>query len=447
MSNDLGKPLLIFEALRCGYQWASPRLHAFIIQGMKDNLAQCRERGISYFPYLEENPGDGKGLLEALAEEACLIITDDFPAFFLPRMVAAAATKVPVRMEKVDSNGLLPMRVPDKPYTTAYSFRRMLQKTLPDFLTDSPDPSPLDLLGNRDRPEIKKSVLSRWPAANSILSSPLPDILPSIHMDHSVAPVEMRGGTVRAKELLDIFVGGKLSSYAEMSNHPDEQATSGLSPYLHFGHISAHEVFDRIARSGEWSPDKLSCESKGKRSGWWGMDENSEAFLDQLITWRELGFNVCAKTDDYDSFESLPEWAQKTINEHLVDQRPHIYSLEDFESAQTHEILWNAAQNQLLQEGIIHNYLRMVWGKKIFQWTQDPREALRIMIHLNNKYALDGRDPNSYTGILWILGKYDRPWGPERPVFGKIRYMSEKNTIRKLRVSEFLDRYGKQRPQ
>jgi deoxyribodipyrimidine photo-lyase len=130
-----------------------------------------------------------------------------------------------------------------------------------------------------------------------------------------------------------------------------------------------------------------------------------------------------------------------------VDQRPHIYSLEDFESAQTHEILWNAAQNQLLQDGIIHNYLRMIWGKKIFQWTQDPREALRIMIHLNNKYALDGRDPNSYTGILWILGKYDRPWGPERPVFGKIRYMSEKNTIRKLRVSEFLDRYGKQRPQ
>ena len=172
------------------------------------------------------------------------------------------------------------------------------------------------------------------------------------------------------------------------------------------------------------------------------MSRNAEAFLDQLITWRELGYNMCANLHTYDLYESLPAWAQDTLDGHRKDPRPLLYGLEHFENADTHDPLWNAAQTQLKREGRVHNYLRMLWGKKILEWTPSPEEALDIMIHLNNKYALDGRNPNSYSGIFWILGRYDRPWAPERPVFGKIRYMSSQNTARKLRLKQYLRKYS-----
>ena len=155
---------------------------------------------------------------------------------------------------------------------------------------------------------------------------------------------------------------------------------------------------------------------------------------------------MCSKRDDYDRFGSLPDWALKELRIHERDDRQHTYSLEEFESARTHDPLWNAAQRQLLLEGSIHNYLRMLWGKKILEWTPSPRKALEIMIELNNKYALDGRDPNSYTGISWVLGRYDRPFGPPRPVFGKIRYMSSSSTIRKIRLAEYTQRFLEAKP-
>ena len=172
------------------------------------------------------------------------------------------------------------------------------------------------------------------------------------------------------------------------------------------------------------------------------MSGPAESFLDELVTWRELGFNMTSQRSDYDRFESLPEWAQTTLAEHERDRRPHRYSLDEFEEARTHDDLWNAAQVQLVLEGRIHNYLRMLWGKKILHWSESPRAALDIMVELNNKYAVDGRDPNSYSGIFWVLGRYDRAWGPEREVFGKIRYMSSANTRRKLRVDEYIERWG-----
>ena len=150
---------------------------------------------------------------------------------------------------------------------------------------------------------------------------------------------------------------------------------------------------------------------------------------------------MCSHRNDYDRYSSLPEWAQKTLEAHLRDQRDFQYALSEFESSATHDALWNAAQTELVREGRIHNYLRMLWGKKILQWTESPRDALSIMIELNNKYALDGRNPNSYSGIFWILGRYDRAWGPERPVFGKIRYMSSKNTARKYKVADYITEY------
>jgi deoxyribodipyrimidine photo-lyase len=191
-----------------------------------------------------------------------------------------------------------------------------------------------------------------------------------------------------------------------------------------------------------WSLDRLSERATGSRSGWWGMSKASEAFLDQMVTWRELGFNLCWQREDHDQYETLPDWARNTLGVHRKDRRPYRYTSEELESARTHDPLWNAAQVQLVREGIIHNYLRMLWGKKILEWTPSPKEALEIMIHLNNKYALDGRDPNSYSGILWVLGRYDRPWGPERPIFGKIRYMSSENTARKLRVKNYIKKYA-----
>ena len=217
---------------------------------------------------------------------------------------------------------------------------------------------------------------------------------------------------------------------------------SGLSPFLHFGHISPHAVLEGVARAEDWSVEHLPDTGNGARAGWWGMSDNAEAFMDQLVTWRELGFNMSHHQPDYASYESLPAWARQTMEQHAADERPHIYSLEDLELARTHDPLWNAAQNQLRAEGRIHNYLRMLWGKKIYQWSPGPRQALAALIHLNDKYALDGRDPNSISGITWCLGRYDRAWGPERPIFGKLRYMTSENTARKVRVKEYVARWS-----
>jgi deoxyribodipyrimidine photo-lyase len=269
-----------------------------------------------------------------------------------------------------------------------------------------------------------------------------PELLASLSIEHNIETVEERGGPKQAFSLLSDFVRSRLSAYPEDRNHPDEEATSGLSPYLHFGFISVHQVFDELMKSEDWFFDRLAQKATGRRAGWWGMSEAAEAFLDELITWRELGFNMCWQQGDYDRYDSLPEWARKTLADHESDRRPYTYTLEAFENAETHDALWNAAQRQLVREGRIHNYLRMLWGKKILEWSRAPREAAEVMIELNNKYALDGRDPNSYSGIFWVLGRYDRAWGPERPIFGKIRYMSSQNTARKVRLQDYLRKYA-----
>jgi deoxyribodipyrimidine photo-lyase len=191
-----------------------------------------------------------------------------------------------------------------------------------------------------------------------------------------------------------------------------------------------------------WTRRKLAASGGGKREGWWGVTRGAEAFLDQLVTWRELGFNAAAHLAGHDRYDTLPEWAQSTLAAHARDPRPHQYDRDIFERAATHDPLWNAAQTELVRDGRIHTYLRMLWGKKILEWSRTPQDALDTMIHLNDKYALDGRDPNSCSGIFWCLGRYDRPWGPEREIFGTVRYMSSGNTARKLRLKGYLARYG-----
>jgi len=439
---ELKKPLVVLEALRIGYPWAGDRLHRFIIDGMAVNARRLEDASVLYYPYVEPYADAGKGLLKRLAQHACVVVTDDFPAFFLPGMVHRTARSLSVRLETVDSNGLLPMRAADRIFPTAYGFRRFLQAHLPHHLQAFPKPEPLENVSLPRAADLPEDLRKAWPMASEALLKDEPGAISGLDIDHSVAPSDLRGGSDAAEEMLDLFIHRKLDRYAEDRNHPDEDVTSGLSPYLHFGHISPHEVFEAVMDKEGWYMDLLGTTPTGKKTGWWGVSPDAEAFLDQIVTWRELGFNMCALDRNYDQYESLPDWALKTLDKHKQDHRDHIYTQEAFERAETHDPLWNAAQTQLLRQGVMHNYLRMLWGKKILEWSPSPRRALTIMIELNNKYALDGRDPNSYSGILWVLGRYDRPWGPERLIFGKVRYMSSENTARKLRLEDYLYRFA-----
>jgi deoxyribodipyrimidine photo-lyase len=442
----LKKPLLIFEALRCSYNWASDRFHSFVMQGMADNAATAGQSLITYYPYLEDSVDAGKGLLEAFSADACIIVTDEFPCFSLPSMVAAAAKRLSVRLEAVDSNGLLPLRQADHAFPSAYAFRRFLHKNLQPHLSEFPLPNPLLTANFARGAAIPGKIQQRWPQAPIELLAGKAESLAKLPIDHSVATCEIRGGHTAAENRFRNFLAHKFKGYGEQRNEPESDATSGLSPYLHFGHVSVHEIFRALMRAEKWKPENVSLRATGSREGWWNMSADAESFLDELITWRELGFNFCAYRDDFDKFESLPGWAQKTLKTHARDERAHLYTPVQLESAETHDALWNAAQTQLICEGRIHNYLRMLWGKKILEWSKSPQQAAKIMIHLNNKYGLDGRDPNSYSGIFWVLGRYDRPWGPERAIFGTIRYMSSENTARKFGVKNYIKRYAA-RPQ
>lgn len=438
-AEELGKPLLIFEPLGVGYPFACDRFHRFLLDGMADNQAACRAAGVAYYPYAEPEPGAGRGLLAALAESAAAVVTDDTPAFFYPALRRAAAPQVTVRFEAVDGNGLLPLGATDRAFPTAHSFRRFLQKALGEHLL-LPAAEPLAAAPGRAR--LPAGVTRRWPHASAGLLAGDPLALAALPLDHSVPPGPLRGGAVAAQERLDAFVTERLDRYGEDRNHPDRDGTSGLSPYLHFGHGGAHQVFARVAAAEGWDESHLARSTAGSRTGWWGASAAAEAFWDQLVTWREVGFNGLAHGRRWDRYESLPPWARATLGAHAADPRPYTYSRAELEAAATHDPLWNAAQRQLVREGRLHNYLRMLWGKKVLEWSASPREALATLLYLNDRYALDGRDPNSLSGIFWCLGRYDRAWGPERPIFGKIRYLSSANTARKVRVREYLERYG-----
>jgi len=438
--QQLGKPLVVLEALRSGYRWANQRLHRFVIEGMLDNEAQFEGTNIVYYPYVEPQQGQGRGLLEALAKDACVVVTDEFPSFFLPRMVQAAARQVRVRLEQVDSNGMLPLRATTRVFPSAHVFRRFLHHNLPSHLAERPRPRPLASLP-AFRATVRASVLQRWPRADLGAFASEPAWLDRIDVSREVHASPLRGGARAAERRLRAFVATALTAYEDRRNEPGLLGTSQLSPYLHFGHLSSHQIFEAVSKSEDWTEARLGRPS-GSRAGFWGMSAPAEAYLDQVITWRELGYNMCHKRDDYDQFDSLPPWAQTTLAEHERDPRPHLYGREELERAGTHDALWNAAQMQLVRDGWQHNYMRMLWGKKILEWSRSPREALTAMIELMNKYSLDGRNPNSYTGYMWTLGRYDRPWGPERPIFGKVRYMSSDNTRRKLDVRAYLERYA-----
>lgn len=440
-SRLLGRPLIVLEALRVDYPWASDRLHRFILDGMAANAAAFRKTPATYYPYVEPLPGAAHGLLERFARDTCVIVTDEFPCFFLPETVRRAATLLDVRVETVDSNGILPLHSADRAFAAAVHYRRFVQKRLRSALLTWPRRQPFKgvrLAGATVPPDIRE----RWPRATKALLEGNRASLATLPIDHDVPMAAMTGGFRSGRSALSRFVARRLDRYHDLHDRPDDEGTSRLSPYLHFGHVSAHEIFDAVMKHERWSARRLPIKASGLREGWWRVGPGAEAFLEQLIVWRELAFNTCVmRPDDYDRYDSLPEWALTTLRAHEDDPRPHVYTREQLERAETHDPVWNAAQRELRRRGWFHNYMRMLWGKKILEWSRSPREALETMIAIMNRWSLDGRDPNSYAGYFWTLGRYDRPW-PERPIFGKVRSMSSERTVRKVRLKKYLQQHG-----
>ena len=429
-ARHLGKPLVVLSAVRLDYPWASERLHAFILDSMESVAGDLASTPVAVYSYVEPERGAGSGLLYAMGADASLIVTDDAPVFFLPAMTQKAAAAVELLVEAIDHNSLMPLASTDRVFLRAYDLRRYLQKELPGHILDTPDEVDLGTLP--PPPDgLLDDISKRWPSP-----PPSRSLLPDLSLRRDVPATELVGGSHAGLATLDRFVSDRLGRYEER-NHPDEDAASGLAPYLHFGNVSVHQVFAAVADQQAWTPASLADWATGARSGWWGMSPAAEGFLDQIVTWRELGYRAARTVPNNDRFDALPNWARATLSAHASDHRDHVYSLEEFDSAETHDPLWNAAQIQLRREGTIHNYMRMLWGKKIIEWTANPIDAHDIMFELNNRYAIDGRDPNSISGIHWVLGRYDRAWGPERSVFGTVRYMSSESAKRKLRLRHY----------
>ncbi len=442
--SELDLPLVVLEALRLEYPYASERFHRFVIDGMHDNEAAFAQAGVTYLPFVERKAGEGKGLVELLAEEAALVVTDEFPAFFLPRMHAALAERLrarDIRMEQVDSNGLVPLRASKTPFAFAHQFRRFVQKTLPALLDQAPLATPL--AHYKPMPvKLPEALASRFVfATHEELAAP-DAWLSGLAIDHSVKAVEERGGSVAGEARMHAFVKRKLSRYHEDRSHPDDDVASGLSFWLHFGHVSPHAVWEAVMEQASWSKEKIAAKVTGSREGFWNASDAADSFIDELVTWRELGLQRCHHTDDFDRYEGLPAWSRKSLEEHLGDARSGLYTRDQLEAGKTDDAVWNAAMRELRETGRIQNYLRMVWGKKTLEWFAHPREAFDALVYLNDKYAVDGRDPNGYTNIGWVFGAYDRAWGPERKIFGKVRYMTSSATVKKLRMKSWLAQWG-----
>jgi deoxyribodipyrimidine photo-lyase len=436
-AGELGKPLVVYEGLRLDHPWASARLHRFVLEGMRDNARAAARLGLNYWPFVETPRAPARGLLARLAARSALVVTDDFPCFVVPGQSQALARRTTVPVCAVDSNGIVPRSLLQPAVSAAAHLRPRIHRAFAEAWAHRASPRP------RFSDVARKPVeapFEPWRADD------LDAFVSSLPIDQAVAPVgDTPGGVRAARARLRSFVERRLRGYAESRSEPaspEAGHASGLSPYLHFGHLSIEEVAAEVlAATGDWSPDELRIDARGKREGYFSGNEDANAFLDEALTWRDVGFqwHWTRRKDTARLDAALPPWALTTLRAHARDTRAFVYSPEQWEAAQTHDPLWNAAQRELVATGVIHNYLRMLWGKKVIEWSRTPDEAYRTLEHLNNKYALDGRDPNSYTGILWCFGLFDRPWPPERPVLGTVRYMSSENTARKFRVKPYLE--------
>jgi deoxyribodipyrimidine photo-lyase len=398
-------PICVVFTLVPGYPGATHRHYDFMLKGLQEIEEKLADLSIPFLILSTTEPA--KALSDyAAALQAGLVITDFDPLRIKQQWQKDAAARLECPLWECDAHNIIPCRfVSQKVEFGAYTLRPRIHKLLPSFLVEFPSllPSPAGLL---EQPEpIQWETLKK-----------------SIKADQLPGPVaDFQPGEQAAAEHLQGFLDKKLRSYTELRNDPNAGAVSDLSPWLHFGHISAQKI--ALQASNNYPA------------------EQTASFLEELIVRRELSDNFCLYNPHYDSFQGFPAWAKLTLDAHRSDKRDYLYSKEQFEFAHTHDPLWNAAQNQMIVHGKMHGYMRMYWAKKILEWTNCPEEALEIAIYLNDRYELDGRDPNGYAGIAWSIGGvHDRAWF-ERPVYGKIRYMNANGCRSKFNTDQYIRKY------
>jgi deoxyribodipyrimidine photo-lyase len=393
-ANELRQPVIVFFGITDRFPEANERHCTFMLEGLKEVQQSLREKGIQM---VVRHKSPEMGAVQ-LAKKASLAVVDRGYLKVQRQWREYAARRIDCPFIQVESDVIVPVEEasPKEEYTAA-TLRPKIHKKLNHFLVP---------LSQRD-PVIHSLFLD----LDSFDIHDVPTVVSRFHIDHSVRIVgSFHGGTNDAKKRLQDFLEHKLDRFGDLRNDPTVEYVSHLSPYLHFGQISPLYIALKVSERN--SPAK-------------------EAFLEELIIRRELSMNFVFYNEQYDSFESIPDWAKRTLKAHRKDRRPYLYSLGELEGAKTHDPYWNAAQKEMLLTGKMHGYMRMYWGKKILEWTGTPEEAFRTALYLNNKYELDGRDPNGFAGVAWCFGKHDRPWAP-RPIFGNIRYMNDKGLRRKF---------------
>ncbi len=385
-------PLLVYHALSQRYRYASDRHHTFILQGARDVQKQFAEQGISYVFHLE-SPDDRQPHLVALADQASVVVTEDMPVDPPRRFMKALkrSTKTPIL--NVDTACVAPMQLVKKAYTRAFKFRSATKNIYADRLT-----------GHWPEMDIttKPFDLARLPFEPlDLQAANISNLVARCAIDHSIGPVvDTIGGSSAGYKRWSAFKEKGLTRYAKQRNNALLDGVSRMSAYLHYGMVSPF----RLAR------EAAQVDTVG-----------SEKYLDELLIWRELAYTFCFYRSDHDRWSALPDWAQQSLQRHAQDSRHETYSWEQLARGQTSDVFWNAAQQSLLMQGELHNNVRMTWGKAILNWKRTPQEALATIIDLNHRYALDGRDPASYGGILWCLGQFDRPFEPEQNIIGVVR--------------------------
>jgi deoxyribodipyrimidine photo-lyase len=384
---------------------ATIRQYDFMIKGLMEAEKELKKLNIPFY-LLIGNPVDE--IPKFVSElDVSNLVTDFDPLRIKRNWKNEIAKKIDIPFYEVDAHNVVPcFYVSPKKEFGAYTIRPKIHKNLPLFLDEFP---PIRKMKYNAQ---VSSDFANWEFVYS-----------SLKVNINVNPVNwLKPGEKAAHGTLKDFIENKFDKYAALRNDPNQSVLSNLSPYLHFGQISAQRI--AIIINGL------------------GNNPSAESFLEELIVRRELSDNFCLYNPNYDSFDGFPDWAKKSLNDHRKDEREFIYSLKEFEEATTHEDLWNAAQMELVTTGKMHGYMRMYWAKKILEWSKSPEEALRIAIHLNDKYELDGRDPNGYVGCAWAIGGlHDRAWF-ERPVFGKIRYMNKNGAKRKFDIEEYINEFS-----
>jgi deoxyribodipyrimidine photo-lyase len=408
-------PLDVVFVLREDLPHANLRQYDFMLRGLIEVKEKLENFNINFY-LIKSAPNEFFNNLMNSDCEYSAIYLDFTPLRGGRKMrkeTAAIAEERSIPVHEVDSNNIVPVwEASDKEEFAARTLRPKIHEKLDRYL-NKPD--------NIDTP-LRISTVNDFLREKSLDFNEVADIekiLGKLNIDKSVKPVEwIKPGASEAEKVLVDFIENKLPKYSELSNDPNQDVLSNLSPYLHFGQISSLRVALKV---------------KARAPG----DQNRQDFLEQLIVRRELAENYCYYNQDYDNFEGFREWAKETLNEHRDDAREYQYSLKQFENTETHDPLWNRAQQNMVEYGKMHGYMRMYWGKKILEWTESPEQAMEFAIYLNDKYELDGRDPNGFTGIAWCIGGvHDHGW-KERPVYGKIRYMNYNGAKRKFDVKKY----------